>query len=191
MTKAQSPNPKSQISKTAFLLLVLCSLLISPVRAQPSPPDPRFGAVEAFRDPVAAAEAGVGWERILFYWSELQPNGPEDWNGYHVPDEWLNLASIQGREVVGLLKHTPAWATDGLPGCSVPRGLDLPVDDPGNLWATFVRRVVGMYAGRIDRCGRRSCAASSGCTPDGLTAGSSGTSRTLPLTPTALSGADQ
>ena len=151
MTKAQTPNPKSQISKTAFLLLVLCSLLISPVRAQSSPPDPRFGAVEAFRDPVAAAEAGVGWERILFYWSELQPNGPEDWNGYHVPDEWLNLASIQGREVVGLLKHTPAWATDGLPGCGVPQGLDLPVDDPGNLWATFVRRVVGMYAGRIDR----------------------------------------
>ena len=151
MTESQIPNPKSQISKTAFLLLVLCSLLISPVRAQSSPPDPRFGAVEAFRDPVAAAEAGVGWERILFYWSELQPNGPEDWNGYHVPDEWLNLASIQGREVVGLLKHTPAWATDGLPGCSVPRGLDLPVDDPSNLWATFVRRVVGMYAGRIDR----------------------------------------
>ncbi len=151
MTESQIPNPKSQISKTAFLLLVLCSLLISPVRAQSSPPDPRFGAVEAFRDPVAAAEAGVGWERILFYWSELQPNGPEDWNGYHVPDEWLNLASIQGREVVGLLKHAPAWATDGLPGCSVPRGLDLPVDDPSNLWATFVRRVVGMYAGRIDR----------------------------------------
>ncbi|MEE9616330.1 MAG: hypothetical protein V3T90_04900, partial [Anaerolineae bacterium] len=151
MTKAQTPNPKSQISKTAFLLLVLCSLLISPVRAQSSPPDPRFGAVEAFRDPVAAAEAGVGWERILFYWSELQPNGPEDWNGYHVPDEWLNLASIQGREVVGLLKHTPAWATDGLPGCGVPQGLDLPVDDAGNLWATFVRHVVGMYAGQIDR----------------------------------------
>jgi hypothetical protein len=121
------------------------------VTAQGSPPDPRFGAVEAFRDPVAAAEAGVGWDRILFYWSELQPNGPDDWNTYHVPDEWLNLAAAQGREVVGLLKHTPAWATDGLPGCGVPRGLYLPVDDPGNLWAAFVRRVVGMYAGRINR----------------------------------------
>ena len=111
----------------------------------------RFGAVEAFRDPVAAAEADVGWERILFYWSELQPNGPDDWNGYHVPDEWLNLATAQGREVVGLLKNTPTWATDGLPDCGVPRGLDLLVDDPGNLWATFVRRVVGTYAGRINR----------------------------------------
>ena len=159
MTKSQIPNPKSQILKSTLLVFVIChlpfvislSFVISPVRAQDPPPGVRFGAVEAFRDPVAAAEAGVGWERILFYWSELQPNGPEDWNGYHVPDEWLNLASIQGREVVGLLKHTPAWATDGLPGCSVPRGLDLPIDDPSNLWATFVRRVVGMYAGRIDR----------------------------------------
>jgi len=119
------------------------------VWAQTPPPDVRFGAVEAFRDPAAAAEAGVGWERILFYWSELQPNGPDEWNGYHVPDEWLAQAAASGREVVGLLKHTPAWATDGLPGCGVPRGLDLPVDDPGNLWATFVRRVVGIYAGRI------------------------------------------
>ncbi|MBE9508449.1 MAG: hypothetical protein IMY86_10405 [Chloroflexi bacterium] len=141
---------KSRILKSVFLLLVLCSLLASPVEAQPPPPDPRFGAVEAFRDPVAAAEARVGWERILFYWSELQPAGPEEWNSYHVPDEWLTQASAAGREVVGLLKGTPAWATDGLPGCSVPRGLDLPVDDPGNTWATFVRRVVGVYNGQIN-----------------------------------------
>jgi hypothetical protein len=63
----------------------------------------------------------------------------------------LEWAAAQGREVVGLLKHTPQWATDGLFGCGVPRGLDLPIDDPGNLWAAFVRRAVGMYAGRIDR----------------------------------------
>jgi hypothetical protein len=99
---------------------------------------------------VAAAEAGVGWDRILFYWSELQPNGPEEWNGYHVPDVWLNLAAEHGRQVVGLLKHTPAWATDGPVGCGVPRGLDLPVDDPANLWANLIRRVIGVYAGRID-----------------------------------------
>ncbi|MBU0704780.1 MAG: hypothetical protein KKC18_13040, partial [Chloroflexi bacterium] len=141
---------KSQISKFALSLFILCALLIPPARAQSSPPDPRFGAVEAFRDPVAAAEAGVGWERILFYWSELQPNGPDDWNGYHVPDEWLNQAAAAGREVTAVLKNTPAWATDGLPGCGVPRGLYLPVDDPGNLWAAFVRRTVQIYAGRIN-----------------------------------------
>ncbi len=133
--------------RIAALLLLL--LLVSTVGAQSPPPDRRFGAVEAFRDPVAAAEAGVGWERILFYWSELQPNGPDDWNGYHVPDEWLNQAAAVGREVVAVLKHTPAWATDGLPGCGVPRGLDLPIEDPNNLWARFVRRVVQIYYGRI------------------------------------------
>jgi len=135
----------------ALFVVVQCHVMVGPATAQEQPPDVRFGAVEAFWDPVAAAEAGVGWERILFYWSELQPNGPEDWNGYHVPDDWLTLAAQHGREVVGLLKHTPAWATDGLPGCGVPKGLDLPVDDPGNLWATFVRRVVQIYAGRINR----------------------------------------
>jgi len=143
---------RSQISKLLLLILFIvhCSLVIDPVISQGAPPDPRFGAVEAFRDPVAAAEAGVGWERILFYWSELQPNGIDDWNGFHVPDEWLSQAAAAGREVVAVLKHTPAWATDGPPGCGVPRGLELPVDDPGNLWAVFVRRVVGMYAGRIN-----------------------------------------
>jgi len=126
-------------------------LLVVAPAAQDSPPDPRFGAVEAFRDPVAASEAGVAWDRILFYWSELQPSGPEDWNGYHVPDEWLQLSAQQGREVIGLLKHTPAWATDGPPGCSVPRGLELPLDDPHNLWATFVRRVIQIYGDRVHR----------------------------------------
>ncbi len=144
----------SNIPKLFLLLTVILGHLasgVSPAIAQGSPPDRRFGAVEAFRDPVAAAEAGVGWDRILFYWSELQPNGPEDWNGYHVPDDWLRLAAEANREVVGLLKHTPAWATDDQPLCGVPRGLDLPVDDPGNLWAAFVRRVVSVYAGRVDR----------------------------------------
>jgi hypothetical protein len=137
--------------------LVVCALALAPLflpaltaHAQGLPPDTRFGAVEAFRDPLAAAEVGVSWERILFYWSELQPNGPDDWNPYHVPDEWLALAAQANRQVVGLLKNTPAWATDGPPGCGVPRGLDLPVDDPNNLWAVFVRRVVERYVGRVD-----------------------------------------
>jgi hypothetical protein len=152
MIKSQISNlKKSRIARLACLALVTSLLVIVPTKAQVPPPDRRFGAIEAFRDSGAAVEAGVAWERILFYWSELQREGPDDWNGYHVPDEWLNQATAADREVIAVLKHTPAWATDGLPGCGVPRGLDLPVDDPGNLWAAFVRRVVGMYAGRIDR----------------------------------------
>jgi len=49
---------------------------------------------------------------------------------------------------VGLLKNTPAWATDGEPFSGVPRGLYLPVDDPDNLWAGYVRKVVEYYAPR-------------------------------------------
>ncbi len=121
-----------------------------PVAGQGGPPDPRFGVVEAFWDPQAAAEANVGWERILFYWSHIQPTGPDDWNTLHVPDEWLQAAQSQGREVVGVLKNTPAWATDMDPPleASPPKGLDLPIDDPENLWAQFVRMVVAHYGQR-------------------------------------------
>jgi hypothetical protein len=119
-------------------------------QAQEVPPDPRFGVVEAFWDTSAAVEAGAAWERILFQWSELQPNGPDDWNTLHVPDEWLQWAQAQDREVVGLLKNTPYWATDADPAmeASLPRGLDLPIDDPANTWAAFVRRTVNFYGPR-------------------------------------------
>ena len=55
-----------------------------------------------------------------------------------------------GREVVGLIVNTPPWALDdgNIPG--VPNGLTLPDDDPNNVWAAFVRKIVGQYAGRIN-----------------------------------------
>ena len=115
-----------------------------------SSPDWRFGAVEAFRSPNDARELNLGWERILFYWSEMQPNGPDDWNIFHVEDGWISTAAAQGRQVIGLLENSPRWATDGANQIGVPRGLDLPIDDPNNLWAQFVRKVVKRYAGRID-----------------------------------------
>jgi len=92
----------------------------------------------------------VGWERVLFWWYKLQPNGPDDWNDQYFPDEILERELAQGREVVGLLNNTPHWATDGEPLRGVPRGLYLPHNDPNNLWANFVRRIVSHYAGRID-----------------------------------------
>lgn len=125
----------------------------APVRAQTSPPestpvDPRFGIIEAFWEPEDAAELNVGWDRILFYWNEIQPTGPDDWNTLHVLEEWLVDAQAHDRMVMGLLKNTPAWATDGEPYSGVPRGLYLPVDDPDNLWAEYVRKVVEYYAPR-------------------------------------------
>ncbi|WP_420643756.1 hypothetical protein [Candidatus Leptofilum sp.] len=116
--------------------------------AQQTAVDPRFGAVESFWAPGEAAELGVGWERILFYWNEIQPNGPDDWNTLHVHEEWLAEANAQGRTVVGLLKNTPNWATEGEFAAGVPRGLYLPVDDPGNLWANYARRVASYYSAR-------------------------------------------
>ena len=108
--------------------------------------DERFGIVEAFWRADDAAELGVGWDRILFYWNEIQPTGPDDWNTLHVLEEWLDDARAEDRMVMGLLKNTPAWATDAEPYSGVPRGLYLSVDDPANLWAGYVRKVVAYYA---------------------------------------------
>ena len=145
--------------KRLFLLLtmfIIGSLLVGGLQptqvaaepAQQSAIDPRFGAVESFWAANEAVELGVGWERILFYWNEIQPNGPTDWNTLHVKEEWLNEAAAQGRQVVGLLKNTPVWATDGEFAAGVPRGLYLPIDDPGNLWANYVRQVSSYYGQR-------------------------------------------
>lgn len=140
--------------KKASLLIILLLFLThlgsigpQPVAAQ-AVSDPRFGAVESFWAPAEAAELGVGWERILFYWNEIQPAGPNDWNTLHVLEEWLVEARAHNRTILGLLKNTPQWATDGPPASGVPRGLYLPVDDPGNLWANYVRRTVAYYAPR-------------------------------------------
>ncbi|MEZ4517061.1 MAG: hypothetical protein R3C44_09580 [Chloroflexota bacterium] len=145
--------------------MILCGLMVAaglavPVIAQEAEPtpapdsleglpvDPRFGLVESFWGPDEAAELNVGWDRILFYWNEIQPTGPDDWNTLHVLEEWLVDAEAHDRRVLGLLKNTPVWATDGDPFSGVPRGLYLPVDDPDNLWAGYVRKVVEYYAPR-------------------------------------------
>ena len=128
----------------------MCALLaIVPVSAQENETafadENVFGVVEGFWLPEEVCELGVGWERVIFDWSQHQPNGPDDWNFLNVDERWLQAARDCNREVVAVVKHTPAWATDGTPGPGLPRGLDLPVDDPNNLWATFMRRLVSWY----------------------------------------------
>ncbi|MEM9951214.1 MAG: hypothetical protein AAF846_06435 [Chloroflexota bacterium] len=132
-----------------FLLIVVLFISVT-VQAQQSnqSQDNPFGIVEGFWFPDLTCDLGVGWERIIFDWSQHQPNSPDDWFTLNVDDRWLKAADACDREVVALLKNTPAWATDGLAGVGVPRGLDLPVDDPDNLWANFVRRAVDYYASR-------------------------------------------
>lgn len=135
-----------------ILLVAVTAAAASPTReaaaGDAAGPDPRFGAVSVFWEAEKAAALDLGWERILFYWSEIQSEGPHYWNTLHVMEEWLREADAQGREVVGLIKNTPPWATDGVPYGGVPRGLYEPPDDPDNLWAVFVRRLVTYYSER-------------------------------------------
>jgi hypothetical protein len=130
-----------------FGLCVWLSLAAVKSQSEMDTPNP-FGVVEGFLLPEAACEIGAGWERIIFDWSQHQPTGPDDWNTLNVDDRWLETAQACSREVVAIVKHTPAWATDGLPNAGVPRGLYLPVDDPGNLWANFMRRAAAYYGPR-------------------------------------------
>jgi len=107
---------------------------------------PPFGAVEVFWLPDVACEVGIAYDRIIFDWAQHQPTGPDDWNPHNVDEQWLRTAAACDRSIIAVIKHTPAWATDGRPGIGVPRGLYLPVADPNNLWARFLRRAAEVYA---------------------------------------------
>jgi hypothetical protein len=132
-----------------FLLAFFLSLL-QPLRATAAISDRRFGAIDTFDNPQAATQLGAGWTRVRFPWADMQPNDSGQWNTSFFTDEQLNRELAAGREVVGLIVNTPSWALqdNSVPG--VPRGLYLREDDPNNLWATFVRRLVSQYAGRIN-----------------------------------------
>ena len=95
------------LSVLVVLAIVVGQLaMVQPVVAQDDdegtavPPDPRFGAIESFWAAEEAAELDAGWERILFYWNQLQPTGPDDWNTLHVLEEWLDEANTQDRKVL-------------------------------------------------------------------------------------------
>ncbi|MCS6835144.1 MAG: glycosyl hydrolase [Anaerolineae bacterium] len=137
---------KSLTVLTVLLALALNSL--AQTASYPYIPNNRWGVVEGVWFPDLTCELGVGWERLIFNWAQHQPEGPQDWFTLNVDDAWLKAANACNREVVALLKHTPAWATDGIPAAGLPRGLDLPIDHPDNLWANFVRRAADYYASR-------------------------------------------
>ncbi len=134
--------------RIALALILLFNA--APPTQTPAPPDPHFGAVEAYLLPDQAAELRVGWDRMVIHWYERQPDNSDQWIITPEETERIGTAGAWGREIVGLLMGTPWWATDGVPAGGVPRGLYLPVDDPGNLWAVFVRRMAGEYKGKIN-----------------------------------------
>jgi hypothetical protein len=129
----------------ALIGLAAASLLLPGVTvgsAQPPPPDPRFGIVEAYVNSAAATEAGAGYTRIIFRWDLIQPGGPGDWKPANVPDPFIEAELAAGRQVVAALTSTPAWATAD--------GSDSPKAVPDmDYWEQFVRRMAQQYQGRI------------------------------------------
>lgn len=127
-------------------------LVSSPAAAQPATQpgsDPRFGVIQAHESPEHARAAGVRWQRVYFFWNEIQPNSANDWNlnAYAARDQQLERDREVGIEIVGVIGNPPEWATRNL---SVPSNLNLPTEDPANHWARFVERLAQTYAGRID-----------------------------------------
>jgi hypothetical protein len=141
-----SGNPASWFIATLGAICGCLTFAITPVAAEDA--SNPFGVIEGFWLPEAVCELGAGWERIIFDWAQHQPTGPEDWHTLNVDDRWLQAARDCDREVVAIIKHTPDWATEGLPGPGIPSGLYLPVDDPNNYWANFMRRAAAYYAPR-------------------------------------------
>ena len=106
--------------------------------------------MDAFRAPDRAAEAGVQWQRIMFDWSAIQRHGPDEWSFGSASAEIASRERIAGRPIVGQFISTPTWASGTSDPKSPPLGLDLRVDEPGNVWAAWIQAVVGRFEGLID-----------------------------------------
>ena len=127
-------------------LLLLIAAVSGSLRAQQEEKDWRFGVIEAYTARNAARELNIGWTRVRFQWAIVQAGGPDSWTP-QLSDDQIDEQLAEGREVLGLLIGIPDWARDEN---DLPAGLWLEHDDPGNLWASFVRDVVSRYDGRID-----------------------------------------
>src|SRR5579871_2192594 len=124
-------------------------LALKPV--QLSAPDRHFGVAEAFRTQQTnlAYDAGVKWSRLTMSWPQLDPGY---WNGeWYLPFSYLDAQIMHDVDLVGMLVGTPGqYAADPSQGPrSVPSGLYLPYNNPGNTWGQFVTRTAKYYEGRI------------------------------------------
>ena len=123
---AQTPPPASQPARERF-----------------------FGAVQAISNPTRAVEAGVQWERLIFPWYLIQPNGPNDWQKGYYTDEEIDREIARGIEVVGIALYTPPWAVSDR-GLNVPANQELAFDDPRNHWGQFMFKLAERYRGKIN-----------------------------------------
>jgi hypothetical protein len=149
-------------ARISLALVVLAALGQLPVSAQdtiapqPLPPvpndDPWFGMVQSVSAPRTFVNAGARWTRLIFPWEDIQPNGPGDFRQGYFSEAEIEAQRALGIEVVGITLYTPRWAArDPRYGArSVPQNLQLPIDDPRNYWASYIKRLVAHYRGRID-----------------------------------------
>ncbi len=134
-------------------MLTLATLLLftQTVPARAADPGSRFGINQAWQAADHADTAGADWSRVLFWWSEFQKGGPNEFDLFSTGhDEHLNNEVDRGRELVGAILNTPRWASsDGSPN-GVPKNLYLPYNHPDNYWGQFTRQLAEHYKGRID-----------------------------------------
>jgi hypothetical protein len=122
---------------------LLCLAALSVVRANPMPADHVFGVVEAHYRPESAAALGVSWERLTFAWEQFQPNNADEFDTGGIGESYFG----NGRQIVGLVKGVPGWATDSGQFNDVPSGITLPYDDPNNHFGAFMLRLARHYSG--------------------------------------------
>ena len=115
MPTSRSFLQNEPMSRALTGLLGVLALLMSSV--SPASADrwyasePVLGIVDAGRNALAARQAGATWDRALFLWQLIQPNGPTDWT----LDSYLDQARLKptlasGLPVVGVEQGTPGWA---------------------------------------------------------------------------------
>lgn len=93
------------------------------------------------------------WERLIFPWSLIQKNGPNDWENGYFSDAQIASEIAAGRQVVGLAVYTPQWATstpNNAKVTNVPANLYLAFDDPKNYWGQFMYKLALRYKGQIN-----------------------------------------
>src|SRR5712692_654456 len=95
VARTRSFPQNDRVRRALLGLLVLAAGLASstaPVAADRwYAPTPVLGIVDAGRQPAAARQAGATWDRALFLWQLIQPNGPTDW----ALDPYLDQANLK------------------------------------------------------------------------------------------------
>ena len=132
------------LSRTLSRLVLLTAVVATGAAATVSAST--FGVVahvpkETVADEVV--EAGIGWVRVDFQWSAVEPERDVyEWKRY---DALLDRLEARGLRVYASFGSTPEWATSGSEFSGVP-------DDPDQ-WQEFCYLSASRYRGRVDAWG--------------------------------------